>query len=71
MDAVEARDVLLDVSLPARLAHGPSYWQHHPVSSKDIPRHGKGDRGKRFVRLLCFSVLMVVLVVAAAVSRLP
>ena len=69
MDAVEAWDVLLDVSLPARLTHGPSYWQHHPVSSKDVPRHGKGDGCKRFV--LCFSVLVVVLVVAAAVPRLP
>ena len=67
MDAVEARDVLLDVSLPARLAHRPSYWQHHPVSSKDVPRHCEGDCRKWFVRLLSFSVL----VVATAVSRLP
>ena len=59
--------MLLDVSLPTRLAHSSSYGKHHPISAKDGSGHGKGNCSKWLVRLHLLPVLMM----AAGCAGLP
>ena len=59
--------MLLDVSLPTRLAHSSSYGKHHPISAKDGSGHGEGNCSKWLVRLHLLPVFMV----AAGGAGLP